>query len=649
MTLLRELAVYFTIMLALLFAGSLVMNIIDGRNYLQAQLESHAQDTATSLGVAIAATEPGNVAAMDSMIDAVFDRGYYRVIRFTSIEGEVLVNSEHALVLDDVPDWFMSIVDLKAPEVSTEVNRGWTPLGTLYVSSHPGFAYRNLWAKTLHGLWLFGGALLVAIAGLHIFLNIVLRPLRRLEKQADAICQKRFEVQTSLPKTRDLRRVVEAMNRMAGKLERLFNEKVVLTEELRKQSVKDSLTGILNRRAFDDWLASSLLSQERGETGGGLLLLQVSGLDEYNRLHGRTEADQLLVGVSRSICESIQSWPQSFVGRRGGAEFAVFIPACDLEVGQEIAEKVFGAVASLPFFTTEEGQDRLHLALVVHLGRIDQQEMISQADQLLRSIQSNGGNNWQAREINEGDDQPYQHWSEGHWQESLRQVLKGQEVELFSQPVYDMEGKLLFREVFTRLRLLGELASAEAFLPMVERFDLHADFDKVVVEVLLVRLKRDVLEGRYCINLSPRSLLDPNFFDWLMDTLKAVPDLCPRIILEIPERTLLLGGEKLAGLINDLLKTGCTFSVDHFGIASRTLTSLHLLHLEFIKVDGSFVRGIRENQGNQFYIRTLAMLAQSRDIQLLAQDVEEAADWEQLQSLGVSGGQGFYLGRPERL
>ena len=104
------------------------------------------------------------------------------------------------------------------------------------------------------------------------------------------------------------------------------------------------------------------------------------------------------------------------------------------------------------------------------------------------------------------------------------------------------------------------------------------------------------------------------FWGGLLDTLKAAPELTSRLILEVPERTLLMAGEQMPELVSRLLKTGCRFSVDHFGIASRSMTSLHELELDYIKVDGSFVRGICKNQGNQFYIRTLAMLARSRDI-----------------------------------
>lgn len=646
MTLIRQLALYLTVLLFLLFSGSLIMNISDTRNYLQDQLASHAQDTATSLGVAISATDAGDLTVVDSLIDAVFDRGYYRVVRFISPDGEVLVNSEHALRLDNVPEWFIRLAQLKAPEMSSEVTRGWVPAGTLSVASHPGYAYRSLWNKARNDALLFGGALLLAISGLYLFLlAIVLRPLQRLEKQADAICHRSFEQQTKLPKTRDLRQVVKAINRMAGKLEDMFNERRVLTEELKRQSNKDALTGILSRGAFDDRAADVLhhRNQEQGGFGGGLLIAQVSGLEDFNRQYGRNAADLMLVDIARRISKTMMPWPQSFVGRRTGSEFAVFIPACDYGQGHQIAEGLFRTLASLPFFVSDKGLDRLHVAMVTHAGRIDFQGMLKQVDQLLRNIQNQSGNSWQARRVNLESDRPYHHWSEGRWQESLSQVLKGQEVKLVTQTVYSMEREPLFHEVFARLHLLGEQASAEAFLPMVERFDLHADFDRLVIEVLLAQMRRQAGNERYCVNLSPRSLLDEGFYHWLLDTLEAMPELAPRLILEVPERTLLLAGDRFAGIIQRLLQTGCRFSVDHFGITSRVMGTLHEVELDYIKVDGSFVQQIAKNQGNKFYIRTLSMLAKSREITLLAQNVETEADWRQLRELGVQGGQGFYL------
>ncbi len=648
MTLLRELALSLTILLFLLFSCSLVMNINDARIYLQDQLESHSQDTATSLGVAIASTASDDIATIDSMIDAVFDRGYYRVIRFSDMSGKVLVNSEHPLEIEGVPQWFVDLVELNAPEVSTEVNRGWIPAGILYVSSHPGYAYQNLWLKARNELVLFAIGLLVAIIGLNILLSIVLKPLKLLEKQADAICHRRFEIQEELPKTRDLRQVVTAMNRMAGKLERLFNEKVILTEELRRQSVKDSLTGILNRRAFENQV-NSMLSHETGEAGGSFILIEISCMDALQRNQGHSAVEHLIVDISRRLCRTVEAWPGRVVGRGTKADFVVFLPACGIEESRRITEGCFRALASLHFFVSPEGQEQLHLASVTHIGHCQFNELFEHAQQLLKTLQLQGRNSWQVQEVGEEKDFSYLSWTEGQWQEKLRGVLELEQIDLFAQQAFDSEQRPIFREVLARLHLGDELASAQAFLPMVDRFDLHIPFDQAVVNCLIRHMEKTGQDQDYCVNLSPRSLMDDQFYQWLLLQLKKRPAICRRLILETPERILLQSGDQLKKRIAGLTATGCHFSLDHFGVSTQSLNNLHSLDVSYIKVDSSFVRGITENQGNQFYIRTLAMLASSQDITLLAQGVEHKAEWVKLVHLGVQGGQGYYLAKPVKL
>ncbi len=648
MTLLRELAIYLTILLLILLAGSLALNVRDARQYLQLQLQSHAQDTAGSLGVAIAATEPDNLAVIDSMIDAVFDQGHYRVIRFSNMEGKVLVNSEHSVEVEGVPEWFVRWVVLDAPEINTEINRRWIPVGKLTVGSHPGHAYRSLWSKLQASFYLFGGVFLIAMLGLCVLLNIILRPLGRMERQADAICQRHFEVQPILPRTRDLRKVVEAMNRMAIKLEKLFNDEGVLTEELRRKSVKDPLTGTLNRQAFEDRIVSAL-SQEKGEAGGSLMIVLLNGLDPLNRIHGRSKVDALLVDIGRRITKAMELWPQAFVGRRTGAEFTVFIPACSIEDNRKVSEAVFRELASLPIFVTREGQDRLHLASVTYMGRCQPEDLFAHTDQLLRALQMNVGNAWKVLDVTSKRSSPIVWWNEQQWRQALQKVFADKDLELFAQQVFSREQKPLFREIYARLHLGDELASAEAFLPMVERLGLHAEFDKAVVSKLLLHMEHTEEQQEYCINLSPQSFLDDVFFDWLLEVMTKHTAMARRLVIETSERTLLLAGERLKEKVEKLVTTGCRFSIDQFGIASQTLVSLHNLDIHYLKVDGSFVQNISQNHGNQLYIHTLRILAEIRDIKLFAQGIESADDWSQLQKLGVQGGQGYYLGRPEKL
>lgn len=648
MTLLRELALSLTLLLILLFSGSFILTMSDARHYLQEQLNSHAQDTATSLGLAIASTDADNIAAIDSMIDAVFDHGYYRQIRFADMSGNELVNSEHPVTLEGVPDWFVKLVDLDVPEVTSEINSGWVPIGQLLVASHPGYAYRSLWSKVSGDALLFSAGLLFAIVGLNILLGAVLRPLKRMEHQANRICERHFEIQPELPKTRDLRRVVQAMNRMAEKLEKAFSEKVALTEELRRKSVKDPLTGILNRKAFKSRM-NTALSEETGEAGGSLIMIQVRELELLNRNHGQKFVDELLVNISHWIGKTLLPWPEAFSGRRSGSSFTVFVPACGMSENRRITELLFRVLASMEFFSSSEGSNCLHIASVTHHGRCKPEFLLDHGDKQLLELEVWVKNCWDVSDVSGETAYPYMRWSDNQWLEKLEAVMSQGRIELYGQPVLDINGDVAFTEVLARLNLDGDLVPADSFLPIVERYDLYAEFDRAVFFALADYIDERDDYQLYCLNISPYSLVDDDFYHWLLDALKLRQDLARRLILETPERTLLLVGDRVAERVDRLVETGCQFSIDHFGVASQALTFLQIINAHYLKVDGSFAREITSSYENQLYIRTLSMLAESRDIGVLAQGVESEEEWEALKQLGVAGGQGDYLGRPERL
>ncbi len=116
--------------------------------------------------------------------------------------------------------------------------------------------------------------------------------------------------------------------------------------------------------------------------------------------------------------------------------------------------------------------------------------------------------------------------------------------------------------------------------------------------------------------------MDDDFYHWLLDALKLRQDLARCLILETPERTLLLVGDRVAEQVDKLVERGCQFSIDHSGITSQALTFLQIIDAHYLKVDGSFAREITSSYENQLYIRTFSMLAESRDIGVLAQGIE---------------------------
>lgn len=191
MSLNKQMILFIATMLIILLLGTFALNLNNTKNFLQNQLQSHAQDTATSLGLSLSSIEnPEDISSMDTMINAVFDRGYYSHITLTDMDNHTLYSRENTKSMDAVPDWFINAIQLKAPEAQAMVQSGWIPIGTLNVQSHAGYAYTELWKSVVNlSIW-FGIAALLSILIVIYTLRFMLKPLKDMEKQAEAIVKK---------------------------------------------------------------------------------------------------------------------------------------------------------------------------------------------------------------------------------------------------------------------------------------------------------------------------------------------------------------------------------------------------------------------------------------------------------------------------
>ena len=216
--------------LLLLYTGSLVLLILLAglvfsfdrfRDYVADQLAGHARDGATAVGLSLSnAIDGRDPVAAASLIDSVFDSGRYLSVRYLDHQGQQIAGRESAMTDGEVPAWFVSLADLPLPVGEAEVVRGWSRLGRVEVISHPGRAYRDLW-HVATGMIL--GTLVLGGLGLSLLFWMVrhtLRPLKAIEKQAEALGRRDFRKRIDVHSTRDLNQVTRALNHS---IERLCN------------------------------------------------------------------------------------------------------------------------------------------------------------------------------------------------------------------------------------------------------------------------------------------------------------------------------------------------------------------------------------------------------------------------------------------
>lgn len=647
MTLSRQLIILVAALVTVLFFGTFAISVYNTRDYIESQLASHAQDAATSLGLsATSLIEEEDRAMVTAMVNAMFHRGDYLVIRFEDLSGQTLIERATELQVDDVPDWFVRALRLEPPQRSATMMSGWRQVGRVVVTSHPGLAYRQLWQATVQTMNLFlVGALLVLLAGL-LGLRILLKPLKAVEWQAEAICNREFPVVDQRPWTLEFRRVVEAMNRLSTKVARMLSDSEERAGHLREQAFRDPVTGLANRRQFMDVLEHRVAEPE-AFISGGLLLLQLKDFKAFNQSHGYAAGDRLLKDVGQAIDGALEGQPGSTLAHLSGADFAVLIDAIGEQQLRDLAARTLGAVATLYGSSELPSSDVAHVGGVVCAGQ-SASELLAEADMALREAQREGANAWIVRLYRSGAEGVR---SGSEWRSLIEHAVRERRFRLLRQPVLGCrDGELLHHELFLRIqdpdREDGDIAAA-VFMPIAESAGLAATVDKAVVEHVVIALEAGSYPGRVAINLSSGSLGDEGLLSWLNGELRRHPLAAGRLILELPEYGASAHVDRVGEWICSLGPLGVEFSLDHFGKGFSSFAYLRSLKAHYLKVDGSFMRNLEQQDDNQFFLRAVADIAHGLDMQVIADSVETEATWRTLQGMGIDGGRGFWLGGPE--
>jgi len=650
MTLSRQLVILLLLLLLSALTGSFFISAGNSRVYLEEQLASHAQDAATSLGLAIShALSENDQATIESMTDAIFDRGYYREIRIEKLDGSPVVVRELPVKIEDVPAWFVERLVLQTPEGSAVVMTGWRQTGVVKVSSHPRFAYAQLWRNVSDMFrWFLLSSLLVSLLGV-ILLRWLLKPLRDIEWQANAICQRDFPLLEPLPKTRDLRRIVEAMNRLAGRVKMMLGESEQLAAGLRRQAYQHPVTGLSNRRHFKNTLANLIDSPEEFACGV-LALIQLRDFKEYNNSKGFAAGDELLRDCAKALGECASSIPHHVLAHLGGANFALLAQDFSQQQGSELGARIHTALSALGGTNKLEEAGPAHIGLALFDGTDTPTELLSKSDMALQAARSAGPGGWKLMG-SAGDGRGMQVRTASEWRVFIEQSLAMGRFMLHTQPVCSCpKRELLHEEVL--VRLLDETDSGEevvltagTFMPQAERTGLTAEIDRAVISQVLTRLLSEG-ERRYAVNISPLSLKTPGFLGWLEHQLRINQAVVERLVFEMAEYGAVTMMEEVHGLIQLLERYGCQFSLDHFGRGFSSFNYLQSLKAHYLKVDGSYMRSLGKKRDNQFFLQSLTEIAHGLDIQVIAESIESEEQWDLLSTLNIDGAQGYFIGRP---
>ncbi|MCG6577023.1 EAL domain-containing protein [Pseudomonas sp. AF32] len=646
MSLFKQLLIAICLFLVVAFSGSFMVSLESSRAQYVNQLRSHAQDAATALALSLT-PNIDDPAMVELMVSSIFDSGYYASIRVVDVATDkTLVERTGIPDAGSVPQWFVKLIGLEPAGGDAIVSRGWEQAARVEVVSHPMFALAKLWQSALGSLsWLLLCGAISAVLGA-LLLRRQLKPLDYMVHQSHAIARREFLSLPELPRTPELRRVVQAMNQMVEKLKALFEEQAERSEKLRVESYQDTLTGLANRRYFEMQLNARVSSSEQASSGY-LLLLRVKDLAGLNQRLGGQRTDQLLKAVGEQLLRESARYPetQNLVTRIRGGEFAVLAPGLVREEAVQLAQNLEAALASLHATGATDVASVASIGLAPFVHGDSPQAVLQLGDQALAQAESQGEPGWACLEhsasVSVGDD----HHA---WHTLLDAALNNQRFELYFQPVVaaqDTQVVLHYKVLSRLLDEQGQTIPAGRFLPWLERFGWTARLDRLMLEQVLKQMVEH--EHALALNLSSATLADAQALNKIFEILRSHSNLGPRLTLEIGEEQL-PEQAVLEQLTRRLRELGFSLSLQRFGGRFSMIGNLSRLGLAYLKIDGSYIRAIDQESDKRLFIEAIQRAAHSIDLPLIAERVETEGELAVIREMGLFGVQGQLIGEPGR-
>lgn len=435
-------------------------------------------------------------------------------------------------------------------------------------------------------------------------------------------------------------------------------ESTRLSKKLAYQATHDALTGLANRRVLESELSKANADLASGGGGFAFCLMDLDQFKVVNDTCGHSAGDALLIQVSKLIQDSVR--PEDLVVRLGGDEFAVLLYKCDEDKGFQLADQIRQEIERSTFlWESDTFRVGVSIGLVTATAGSpfdDTTEILRQADTACFAAKDLGRNRVYC--VSANDERIALNEGEMHWVARINSALERDEFLLYAQPILPVSaldtGPPRY-EILLRLRdyTSSRLIAPGAFFSSVERYDLSVRVDRWVVRQLIRTLKAYVKlfddQRRFWVNLSGKSLGDEKFLEELEAVIRDA-DL-PRGMLnfEVTETAVIRNIAQASETMVRLKAFDCQFALDDFGTGLSSFGYLKSLPVDFIKIDGSFVRNIVDDEVDRMFVKSIIEIARTMGIQTVAEFVEDDQILAVLRGLGVDYGQGYGLGWPAEL
>lgn len=593
MSLLRQLLLSVTIAILIILVGTIFFSINSARQYLNTQLQSQSDSTATSLALTLSQPTNQDTTVRELLISVLFDSGEFKVVEFLDPTGRIVIRKDMSLRTNldlKAPQWFNNFLPLDSHQAQREVTSGWSQLGVVRLESNDTYARNILWQSTLKvvGLTIAAGILW------GLFVLLLMNWLKRAlhdDVMARVKAIAADETDSKLPPVRhpsliELREVSQIINQAHEKVQATASERIAKIESLELELNQDSVTGLANRKYFVNELKRILSQQHESSELGHVMLFRQCDLQEINKTMSRPLVDQWLKNTGQLVLAVIRErlGENAWLARLNGSDFAFIIPNINGPEALRLAKAVGDILLIQRVKLGNAGQCHWRTVLTDLQANDDIGRVMGRLDEALMRAESAGHENIEFLPSDKFSDDSVGGSGEQVWRNLINNALENNWFDLDIQieksavaPDGRANATILLREPNSNEPLNGF-----TFMPAAARLGLSGECDIRAISLGLNWLSSH--EGDLTMRVSLVSILQKEFNGELISLLDSYPEQSARLIIELDSFALVAHHEACLKLGKILTDHSVRIGLRRFAEQAEAILYLHELPFEYIKI-----------------------------------------------------------------
>lgn len=543
--------------------------------------------------------------------------------------NKVIAKATRNVKFEYIPSWFINMIDIKLEERSSEISNGWKTTAIIYVSANPGDAYAKLYDQVKGAIIYAIIAFIISMIILFVFVQYILKPLKRIEKLANDIAIGKFGTIKKLPWTTEIKHVAIAMNDMSTKIEAIINKLNRNLENSTRQLSQDDLTHLSLKQSFETDMKNMFIHK----SSGYVFVIKIFDLGTFAKAHTNNEVNSFIKEFASILKETSIDDKKTIAYRFFGSEFAL--------IGEKFTYEDAVKYTKLLQSNLEKLTSKFDKKDIAHIGATPfnpigtTPEMLQSANEAYEKATLIGTNEAYLRDSNDLSRDMES------WRDLIFDIIDNSKFNvkyIGDATLLNHSDELVMQEAFTSANDKDGIdIPIGTFVSIAEKYEKVIDFDKKVISKVINHILVDKINHDISINLSLESINNTAFIAWLEEKILTHKSIANQLVFSITAYAVAKDMDKFKFFADEVHQCGAKIIIKRFESKFIPLENIKDFNLDYIRLARDYTSNICNDNSKQNFVEAIQELSTLLNIKVFAENVKEDEDLDIVKKYNLYG------------